>query len=109
MHPFGDPAFPKKNITGGSLIMLVAAFEFGTLAQRTIQSGGVRVDYVLLVLVVFLFFIGIKTFRLGLAFVQPDPGNQRRQRTTMGWIGLVLFWIVLIVTPIAIIQFFARR
>jgi hypothetical protein len=45
MHLFGDPTFPKKNIAGGSLLMVVAAFEFGTFPQRTIQSGGVRVDY----------------------------------------------------------------
>jgi hypothetical protein len=112
-HPFGYPTFPKRNITGGSLIMVVAAFEFGTMAQRAMESRGIRVDYVLLLLSAFLFFLGIKTFRNGLAFVPADPAdqrtNRRAQRTMMEWIGLVLFWIVLITAPVAIIQFVARR
>jgi uncharacterized membrane protein YidH (DUF202 family) len=112
MHLFGDPTFPKKNIVGGSLIMAVAGFEFGTFVQRAIQSRGDRVGYVMLLLVLALFFIGIKTFRLGLAFVPWDPGDQqtnRGQRTTVDWIVLLVFWIVIIVAPVAIIQFFGRR
>jgi hypothetical protein len=40
MHLFGDPTFPKKNIVGGSLIMAVAGFEFGTFVQRAIRVAG---------------------------------------------------------------------
>jgi hypothetical protein len=112
-HPFGDPTFPKRNITGGSLIMVVAAFEFGTIVQRAMESRGPRVDYVLLLLCAGLFFLGIKTFRNGLTYVPQDPSDQgtdrRVQRTTVEWIGLLLFWIVLIGAPVAIIQVFARR
>lgn len=113
MHLFGNPIYPKKNITGGGLLMVVAAFEFGTVVQRAIQSGGIRVDYFVLLMLAVVFFIGVKTFRLGLAFVPPDSGhlppNERRQRTTLEWVGLMLFWIALIVAPVAIIQFIARR
>lgn len=113
MHLFGDPSLPRKNIIGGSLVMVVAAFEFGTFTERAIMSGGVRVDYFLLVMFVGLFFIGIKTFRVGLAFLPPDAGDrgadQRGPRSPAVWIGLILFWIVLIVVPVAIIQYFARR
>lgn len=113
MHPFGNPIYPRKNITSGGFLMAFSAFEVGMIAQRAIHSSGVQVDYVLLLMFGGLFFIGTKTFRLGLAFVPRDPGdegtNRRRQRTTVEWIGLVLFWILLIVAPVAIIQFIARR
>jgi hypothetical protein len=111
-YPFGNPLYPKRNITGGSLIMVVAAFEFGTIVQRAMQSGGVRLDYVPLLMYAVVFFLGTKTFRRGMAFVPADPADQRASRgarTTAEWIFLVVLWALLILAPVAIIQLIAGR
>jgi hypothetical protein len=115
MHLFGDPIFPKKNLTAGAFVLAFSSFEIGSSIERLIWSRDVwPVDYVFLVWWVGLLFVGIKTFRLGLASVPPDPNdqglNQRGldQRTSGYWIRRVLFWIVLITAPVAIIQFCAR-
>jgi hypothetical protein len=115
MHLFGDPIFPKKNLTVGAFALAFSSYEIGTSIERLIWSTDVGpVDYVFLVFWIGLLFVGIKTFRLGLASVPPDPGdeglNQRRldQRTLGYWIPRVIFWIVIVIAPVAIIQFCAR-
>ena len=111
MHRFGDPSFPRRNLIAGALLLALSAVQFGSTVERIIWIHVTWVDYVFLVIWVALFFAGLKTFRVGLASVPPDPGdprlNQRGPRGPGYWISRVLFWIVLIITPIAIIQFFA--
>lgn len=84
MRLFGDPSFPKRNLTLGSWFLTLSGFEVGATGERIIWSHVTWVDYVFLVLWVAFFFVGIKTFRVGLASVPQDPGdprlNQRVQR-----------------------------
>jgi hypothetical protein len=114
MHPFGDPGFPKKNLTAGAFILAFSSYQVGASVERLIWSKVWPVDYVFLALWVGLLFVAIKMFRVGLAAVPPDPNdqglNQRAldQRTPGYWIRRVLFWIVLVTAPVAIIQFCAR-
>jgi hypothetical protein len=115
MQLFGDPSFPKKNLTAGAFVLAFSSYEIGTSIERLIWSTGVGpVDYVFLVFWIGLLFVGIKTFRVGLASVPPDPGdqglNQRGldQRAPGYWIRRAIFWIVIIIAPVAIIQFCAR-
>jgi len=113
MHPFGDPGFPKKNLTVGAFILAFSSYQVGASVERLILSKVWPVDYVFLALWVGLLFVAIKTFRVGLASVPPDPNqglNQRGlvQRTSGYWLRRVLFWIVIVTAPIAIIQFCAR-
>jgi hypothetical protein len=78
MHLFGDPNFPKRNLTVGALILALSSSQFGTTAERLIWAANAdRVDYFFLVLWVVLLFAAIKIFRVGLASVPPDPTNQR--------------------------------
>ena len=113
MHLFGDPIFPKKNLTASAIMLAFSSFQVGTSVERLIWTNAPPMDYVFLVLWVGLLFVAIKTFRVGLASVPPDP-NQRLsqhgldQRAPGFWIRRVLFWIVIITAPVAIIQFCAR-
>lgn len=113
MHWFGDPSFPRRDLITGALLLTVSALQVGATVERIIWSHVTWVDCVFLVLWVALFFVGLKTFRMGLASVPPDPGdrglNQREPRGPGYWIVRVIFWMVLIITPIAIIQFSARH
>jgi hypothetical protein len=78
MHLFGDPNFPKRNLTAGALILAVSSSQLGTTAERLIWAANAdRFDYFFLVLWVVLLFAAIKTFRVGLASLPPDPTNQR--------------------------------
>jgi hypothetical protein len=113
MRLFADPSFPRRNLTFGALLLTVSALQFGSTVERIVWLHVTWVDYVFLVLWVALFFVALKAFRVGLASVPPDPGtlvlNERDPRGPGYWIVRVIFWIVLIVTPIVIIQFSARH
>ena len=76
MHLFGDPNFPRRNLTGGAILLALSSFLFGTTLERLIWNHAPPVDYVFLALWAVLLFAAIKIFRLGLASVPPDP-NQR--------------------------------
>ena len=110
MQLFGDPIFPKKTLTVGAIALAFSSYQIGTSIERLIWSTDVwPVDYVFLVVWVGLLFVGVKTFRVGLASVPPDPGDQGlNQRTSGFWIRRALFWIVIVIAPVAIIQFCAR-
>ena len=114
MHPFGDPGFPKKNLTAGAFILAFSSYQVGASVERLIWSKVWPVDYVFLALWVGLLFVAIKTFRVGLASVPPDPDNQGLnqraldQRTAGYWLRRVIFWLVLVTAPVAVIQFCAR-
>jgi hypothetical protein len=114
MHLFGDPIFPKKNLMAGAFILAFSSFEVGSSIERLIWSNAHPVDYVFLVWWVGLLFVAIKTFRLGLASVPPDPNDQRSNQRGLDlrapgfWIRRVLFWIAIVTVPVAIIQFCAR-
>ena len=110
MQLFGDPTFPKKNLTAGAIALAFSSYQIGTSIERLIWSPDVGpVDYVFLVFWIGLLFVGIKTFRVGLASVPPDPGDQGlNQRTSGYWISRGVFWLVLVLVPVAIIQFCAR-
>jgi hypothetical protein len=77
MHLFGDPNFPKRNLTGGAVLLALSSVQFGTTVERLIWSNGPRVDYFFLVAWVGLLFAAIKIFRLALASVPSDPKDQR--------------------------------
>ncbi len=77
MYLFGDPSFPKRNLTTGAFLLTLTSFQFGSMVERLIWAKNTsRVDYVFLVLWIGLLFAAIKIFRLGLASVPPDR-NQR--------------------------------
>jgi hypothetical protein len=78
MHLFGDPNFPKRNLTAGAIILALSSSQFGTTAERLIWAANAdRVDYFFLVLWVVLLLAAVKIFRVGLASVPPDPTNRR--------------------------------
>jgi hypothetical protein len=77
MHLFGDPTFPKKNLTAASILLALSSFQFGAMVERLIWTNAPPVDYAFLVIWVVLFFAAIKMFRVGLAAVPPDPKNLR--------------------------------
>lgn len=109
MHLFGDPIFPKKNLRAGAFILAFSSFQVGTSIERLILSNASPVDYVFLVWWVGVLFVAIKTFRLGLASVPPDPNERALDLRAPGfWIRRVLFWIVIVIAPVAIIQFCGR-
>jgi len=113
MHRFADPSFPRRNLTLGGLLLTVSALQFGSTVERIIWLHVTWVDYAFLVLWVALFFIALKTFRVGLAAVPADPRTLvLNQRATPGpgyWIVRVIFWILIIITPIVIVQFSAQH
>jgi hypothetical protein len=74
MHLFGDPNFPRRNLTGSAILLAISSSQIGSGLER---SDAGAVDYVFLVLWVVLLFAGIKMFRVGLASVPPDPKNMR--------------------------------
>jgi MFS-type transporter involved in bile tolerance (Atg22 family) len=80
MRPFGDPNFPKRNLTTGTIFVALSSFLFGSTAERIIWGPTHAADYVFLVLWVGMFFGAIKSFRLGLATVPPDPKHTRSNR-----------------------------
>jgi hypothetical protein len=77
MHLFGDPTFPKKNLTMGAFLLTLSSFQFGSMVERLIWANNTsRIDFIFLVLWIGLLLAAIKIFRLGLASVPPDR-NQR--------------------------------
>jgi hypothetical protein len=78
MHLFGDPNLPKRNLTAGAILLALSSFQVGTTVERLIWAPNTsRVDYFFLALWIGLLFAAIKTFRLALASVRPDPKDQR--------------------------------
>lgn len=79
MHLFGDPNFPRRNLSGGAILLALSSFLFGTTLEKLIWDHARPVDYVFLVLWPVILLGAIKVFRLGLASVPPDPDRRVNQ------------------------------
>lgn len=73
-HPFGDPRFPRQNLTVGALILALSSGLVGMMVSGMIGTHGSRWIY-LVSLVIYLGLVGIAVaqFRIGLRSVPPDP------------------------------------
>jgi hypothetical protein len=80
MHLFGDPSFPRQNLSIGAIFLTLLGFECGSIIERLIWSSGTWVDYLFLALFLLVLLGAIKTFRLGLAAVPPDPRTIRLKK-----------------------------
>jgi hypothetical protein len=108
MHFFGDPSFPKRNLRAAGLLLALMSFEAGTTVNRVLSNRGALLDYFLFAIFVALLFVAVRMFQLGLAAVPADPGEQPLSQnggTTMHWIRRLVFWAVIVITPVLVIQY----
>jgi hypothetical protein len=77
MRPFGDPNSPKRNLRTGAIFVALSSFLFGTTAERIIYGSDACRRLRVSGSVGWMFFGAIKSFRVGLATVPPDPKDPR--------------------------------
>ena len=73
-HPFGDPRFPRRNLTDGALALALSSGLVGMMVSGVIRTHGSRIIY-LVSLLIYLGLVGVAVaqFRVGLGSVPPDP------------------------------------
>lgn len=104
---FGDPRFPRENLWSGAAMIGLSSFLVGTILSHLLSSRGSVLDFIALVAVAVALGTATALFRVGLRSVAPDPPSEL-QPVPGRWARGLLFWLVLVLVPIAIIQFWPR-
>jgi hypothetical protein len=74
MHPFGDPRFPRRNLSDGALSLALSSCLIGITVSAVLGTHGSRLVYFIALLIyAALLGVAVAQFRLGLHSVAPDP------------------------------------
>ena len=85
MHLFGEPASPRKDLWGGTVLMALSSFALGMAVNELFARSPAGTDYINLVVWIALLFIAVSQFRLGLAYVpKRQEKNDHRQHGING-------------------------
>jgi hypothetical protein len=77
MHPFGDPRFPRRNLSDGAVMLAGSSLLIGMTVSGAIRTNGSRlIDFIVIVIYVALLGVAVVQFRLGLQSVAPDPPGE---------------------------------
>jgi hypothetical protein len=73
MRLFGDPRYPRRNLSTGALLLGLTSFRVGELTEHVFSTEVTTKDYIVLVVWLVLALLAVIDVRLGVAALPPDP------------------------------------